>query len=79
MSMTTAQTSAFEAAAGYSPQLSSLLWLSLTLAIAFLWCSWALWTGYRGWAAGHVSFGALGGSAARVSIALLVLMFFTLS
>ena len=79
MSMTEAQTAAFQGAAGYTPQLSSGLWISLTLVIALLWCSWALWTGYRGWAAGQVSFGALGGSAARVSVALLVLMFFTLS
>jgi Protein of unknown function (DUF3262). len=36
-------------------------------------------TAYRGWATGSVRFGAFGGSAARVLLALLVLMFFTLS
>jgi hypothetical protein len=61
MSMTDAQTSAFQNASGFSPQSSSTLWLSLVLVLALLW------------------FGAFGGSAVRVLLALLVLMFFTLS
>jgi len=44
-----------------------------------LWCAWVMWTAYRGWASGSVRFGAFGGSAARVLLTLLVLMFFTLS
>lgn len=38
-----------------------------------------MWTAYRGWATGNVRFGAFGGSAARVLLTLLLLMFFTLS
>jgi len=38
-----------------------------------------MWTAYRGWATGSVRFGAFGGSAARVLLTLLILMFFTLS
>lgn len=79
MSMTDTQIGAFTAAAGFAPQLSSVLWRSTVLVLALLWCAWALWTGYRGWASGHLSFGALGGSTARLALALIVLMFFMLS
>lgn len=79
MSMTDAQSSAFQNASGVSALSSSTLWLSLVLVLALLWCAWVIWTAYRGWAAGSVRFGAFGGSTARVLLTLLVLMFFTLS
>ena len=79
MTMTSAQNSAFQNASGFAPQSSSTLWLSLVLVLTLLWCAWVMWTAYRGWASGSVRFGAFGGSAARVLLALLVLMFFTLS
>lgn len=79
MSMTTAQNAAFHNSAGFTPQGSSTLWLSVVLVIALLWCTWAMWTAYRGWAIGSVHFGTLGGSTVRVLLALLILMFFTLS
>lgn len=79
MSMTASQTAAFQIASGFSAQSSSMLWLSLTLVLALLWCTWVMCTAYRGWAAGSVRFGAFGGSAARVVLVLLVLMLFTLS
>ena len=56
-----------------------MLWRSSVLVLALLWCTWALWTGYRGWAAGNLNFGALGGSTLRLALALIVLMFFMLS
>jgi len=79
MSMTDAQIAAFQNASGFSAQSSSILWLSLVLVLALLWCAWVMWTAYRGWATGSVRFGAFGGSAARALLTLLVLMFFTLS
>ncbi|MBD8253994.1 TIGR03758 family integrating conjugative element protein [Pseudomonas fluorescens] len=79
MSMTDVQIAAFQNAAGFAPQSSSMLWLSLVLVLTLLWCAWVMWTAYRGWASGSVRFGAFGGSAARVLLTLLVLMFFTLS
>ncbi|BDB20839.1 hypothetical protein cym2001_42040 [Pseudomonas sp. CYM-20-01] len=79
MSMTDAQTAAFQHASGFSAQSSSTLWLSLVLVLALLWCAWMMWTAYRGWATGSVRFGTFGGSNARVLLTLLVLMFFTLS
>ena len=79
MSMSDAQTAAFQNASGFTPQISSTLWLSLVLVLALLWCAWSMWTAYRGWAVGSVRFGAFGGSAVRVLLALLILMFFTLS
>lgn len=79
MSMTDAQSSAFQNASGFSAQSSSTLWLSLVLVLTLLWSAWVMWTAYRGWATGSVRFGALGGSTARVLLTMLVLMFFTLS
>ena len=78
-SMTDAQRREFSAVAGFTPQLSSVLWRSSVLVLALLWCTWTLWTGYRGWAAGNLNFGALGGSTLRLALALIVLMFFMLS
>ncbi|MNG18942.1 hypothetical protein D3C84_1030530 [compost metagenome] len=79
MSMSAAQVTAFSSASGFSVQDSSALWLALVLLLALLWCVWVLWNGYRGWATGAVSFGTFGGVAARVLLAWLVLLFFTLS
>ena len=39
MSMTEAQLSAFSAIAGFTPQLSSVLWRSSVLVLALLWCA----------------------------------------
>lgn len=77
--MTSAQLSAFHNAAGFTPQASALLWISLALSLAMLWCAWVIWMAYRGWATGDVRLGALGASTVRVLVLLLVLMFFTLS
>jgi len=77
--MTDTQLTAFSAVAGFAPQLSSVLWRSSVLVLALLWCTWSLWTGYRGWAAGNINFGSLGGSTLRLALALIVLMFFMLS
>jgi integrating conjugative element protein (TIGR03758 family) len=52
MSMTDAQTAAFQNASGFSAQSSSTLWMSLVLVLALLWCAWVMWTAYRGWATG---------------------------
>ncbi|MBD9466390.1 TIGR03758 family integrating conjugative element protein [Pseudomonas sp. Pdm06] len=79
MSMTDSQTAAFQNASGFSAQSSSRLLLSLVIVLTLLWCAWVMWTAYRGWATGNVRFGAFGGSAARVLLTLMVLMFFTLS
>jgi len=59
MSMTGAQTVAFQYASGFSAQSSSTLWLSLVLVLALLWCAWVMWTAYRGWASGSVRLGRL--------------------
>jgi integrating conjugative element protein (TIGR03758 family) len=79
MSMTHAQTFAFQNAAGFSAQSSSMLWLSVALVLALLWCTWVMWSAYRGWATGSIHFGTFGASAVRVLLTWLLLMFFTLS
>lgn len=79
MSMTDAQRSAFQNAAGFSPATSSTLWLSLVAVVALLWCAWVMGSAYRGWAHGGVRAGAIGGAVVRVLLTVLVLLFFTLS
>ena len=79
MSMSAAQQTAFQTAAGFSPASSSTLWLSLVLVLALLWCAWVLGSAYRGWAGGSVRVAAFGGALVRVLLTLLVLMFFILS
>ncbi|MGP0147990.1 TIGR03758 family integrating conjugative element protein [Pseudomonas oryzihabitans] len=50
MSMTAAQTSAFQAASGMPPATSNLLWLSAAMAITSLWFAWLVISLYKGWA-----------------------------
>ena len=45
MSMSPAQTSAFEIASGYSATDSAALWLALVSTLALLGCAWVLWSG----------------------------------
>lgn len=79
MSMSESQVSAFQNASGFSLQVVSVLWISLVVVVALLWCSWALGSTYRGWATGSVRFGALGGATARILLTLLILLFFVVS
>lgn len=65
MSMTAAQTAAFQAASGVSPSVSNTLWLSATMALITLWLAWLLLSLYKGWASGNLKPDAAGGSALR--------------
>lgn len=72
MAMTSAQKAAFEAAAGDSVTGHSNLWTGAVFVFLFLWGTWSLLTVYRGWAAGNVSTGALGGAFIRLLLIILI-------
>lgn len=52
MSMSAAQSSAFQAAGGFPPTASYALFVGFAVAITFLWGAWAIYSTYRGWATG---------------------------
>lgn len=77
--MTSAQLTAFQAGAGFSP--SDLSWLLLAglFALVMLWSVWALNTAYAGWAEQRLSQRQFLGVAVRVFALYLVLTFFLLA
>ncbi|QXI31187.1 TIGR03758 family integrating conjugative element protein [Pseudomonas vanderleydeniana] len=57
MSMSQSQRTAFEAIGGFTVSQSTQLLSGLVLAVALVFAGWAILSGYRGWAAGHLSQG----------------------
>lgn len=79
MAMTNAQSAAFESAAGFSITVSSNTLLSLICGAVCVWCAWTLVVLYKGWQAGNVSAGVVGGAIFRMIFSLIVLFFVILS
>ncbi|TLG91331.1 TIGR03758 family integrating conjugative element protein [Pseudomonas edaphica] len=77
--MSSAQLTAFQAGAGFSP--SDLAWLLLAglFALLLLWSAWALNTSYAGWAEQRLSQRQFFAVAVRVFALYLALTFFLLS
>ncbi|QQX57587.1 TIGR03758 family integrating conjugative element protein [Pseudomonas chlororaphis] len=79
MSMNGAQSSAFQAAAGFSPSVSYTLFVGVALAATFLWAAWSIYSCYRGWATGNLDRSIAATSVTRVLVLCMILMFFVLS
>lgn len=79
MSMTGAQSSAFQAAAGFPPVAGTALFVGFALAVTFLWAAWAINSCYRGWAKGNLDRDIALPSAVRVILLCLILTLFVLS
>lgn len=78
MSMTTAQTTAFQATGGFLPVAVAPVLLGLVFALLLLWGAWAISTAYKGWARGNLSMGSLGALCGRFLLMYLFLAFFLL-
>ncbi|HCJ7410167.1 TIGR03758 family integrating conjugative element protein, partial [Pseudomonas aeruginosa] len=50
MSMSGAQTSAFQAAAGFPPSAGEGLFIGAAMTFLLLWSAWAMYSTWRGWA-----------------------------
>lgn len=79
MSMSGVQASAFQAAGGFPPSASYLLFVGFTVAIAYLWGAWALWSCYRGWATGNLDRSVAAPSVIRILLLCMILTAFVLS
>lgn len=79
MSMSGAQASAFQAAGGFAPSHSYLLFVGFAVAISFLWAAWALWSCYRGWATGNLDRSIATPSAIRILLLCMILAAVVLS
>lgn len=77
--MTSAQLTAFQAGAGFSPSDLSWLLLSGLFALVMLWSVWALSTAYSGWAEQRLSQRQFLGVMVRVFALYLALTFFLLA
>lgn len=79
MSMSAAQTSAFQTSAGFSATSSYTLFVGFALAITLSWAAWAIYSCYRGWATGKLDRSIALPSAVRTVLLCLILAVFVLS
>ncbi|MCO8163879.1 TIGR03758 family integrating conjugative element protein [Pseudomonas sp. 21LCFQ010] len=78
MSMTPAQTSAFQAGGGFLPQDSTLLFVGAALVLALIFAAWALGSGFRGWSKGGLDFEQLALLGLKLMLFFSVLSYFLL-
>jgi len=79
MSMTAAQSSAFQAVGGFPPTASFTLFVGFCVALLYLWAAWAMYSTYRGWATNNLERSIAAGSAVRIILLCMILTFFVLS
>jgi integrating conjugative element protein (TIGR03758 family) len=79
MSMSAAQSSAFQAAGGFPPTASYALFVGFAVAITFLWGAWAIYSTYRGWATGNLDRSIAAPAAIRVLVLCMIVTLFVLS
>lgn len=79
MSPSAAQTSAFQAGAGFTPAAVSTVVLGIVFAVLLLWGAWAMRTAYTGWAEQRLSQRQFLGVVLRFVAIYVVLSFFLLS
>jgi integrating conjugative element protein (TIGR03758 family) len=79
MSMSGAQSSAFQAAAGFVPASGNALFAGFAVGITFLWAAWAIYSCYRGWATGNLDRVVALPSAVRAVLLCLILTLFVLT
>lgn len=77
--MSAAQTAAFNAASGITPQASTVLLVGAVIALSTLWAVWALYSIYRGWATQNIDKHIAGSSTVRVIVLLLIISTLVLS
>ena len=74
--MTPAQTAAFEAGSGVSPDTLTTGIAGVVLVLVLLWVAWLVLGSFRAWQTGQRSLFELASTAIRGSIVLLVLGFY---
>ncbi|EPM60815.1 hypothetical protein A264_09353 [Pseudomonas syringae pv. actinidiae ICMP 19071] len=79
MTMSSTQTSAFQAAAGFSPANSNTLWTGIAVGILLLWGVWVFSSIYRGWATRNLAAPAAAVAAARWALLFMIMTFMLLS
>ena len=79
MSMSSAQMAAFEAAGGFAPSASHLLFVGFVLTLASLWGAWAIYSTYKGWATSQLTSGLAASTVLRIMLLCMVLAFLLLS
>jgi len=79
MSMSGAQTSAFQAAGGFPPSAGYGLFVGAAMAVLLLWAGWVLYSTWRGWATNNLDSAIAGSAAIRILLLVSLTSFFLLS
>jgi integrating conjugative element protein (TIGR03758 family) len=79
MTLSAAQSAAFQAHAGFAPAELSAVVLGVVFSVLLLWGVWAMHTAYSGWAERHLTQSQFLGVVIRFLAMYLVLGFFLLS
>lgn len=79
MSMSSAQSTAFQTASGFTPSATTTLFVGFALTLAYLWAGWAIYSAYKGWATKNLDRNIAAASAIRAVVLCMILTAFVLS
>lgn len=79
MSMSGAQSSAFQTAGGFPASTSYTLFVGVAVAATFLWGAWAIYSCYRGWATNNLDRSIAAPSVIRILVLCMLITVFVLS
>lgn len=78
MTMSSAQTSAFLASAGFTPADSSTLWVGAAMGLLILWGVWVFLSIYRGWSTRNLDRATAAAGAVRWTVLFMIMTFMLL-
>lgn len=78
MTISSAQSSAFQTAGGFTVGESSVLWIGLAVGLMTLWGIWVFQSIYRGWATRNLDRAAATGGVIRWTVLFMIMTFMLL-
>jgi integrating conjugative element protein (TIGR03758 family) len=78
MTMSSAQSSAFQTAGGFSAADSNVLWVGLAVVITTLWGVWVFQSIYRGWSTRNLDQAAATAGVIRWTLMFMIMSFMLL-
>jgi integrating conjugative element protein (TIGR03758 family) len=78
MTLSSAQSSAFETAGGFTAADSNIFWVGVAVVFLMLWGAWVFLSIYRGWASRNLDRAAAAGGAVRWTVLFMIMTFMLL-
>lgn len=78
MTLSSAQSSAFETAGGFTASDSNIFWLGLTVGLAMFWGIWVFQSIYRGWATRNLDRTIAASGVVRWTVLFMIMTFMLL-